>query len=166
MSCCLGEAGVRVRISDVVRISDGYADFLSVGIRISYRWVPGNRVGAFILRSEDPTAIRSWADTFAVVATIPLGSIVEKRGSSPLQRYKRRTPSKRPTRAASSSLETRGPVCGFPTLGSRCTDMQISYRWVYGFLIVGFQGTGRARLFYDLKTLLLYAAGAILGLSG
>ena len=48
----MGDAGSGVRISDVVRISDGYADFLSVGIRISYRWVPRNRVGAFILRSE------------------------------------------------------------------------------------------------------------------
>ena len=38
-------------------------DFLSVGIRISYRWVPRNRVGAFILRSEDPTAIRRWPPT-------------------------------------------------------------------------------------------------------
>ena len=52
-----------MRISDVVRISDGYADFLSVGIRISYRWVPSNRVGAFILRSEDPTTIRGWPPT-------------------------------------------------------------------------------------------------------
>ena len=62
-SCCLGDAGSGVRISDVVRISDGYADFLSVGIRISYRWVPSNRVGAFILRSEDPTTIRGWSPT-------------------------------------------------------------------------------------------------------
>ena len=59
----MGDVGSRVRISDVVRISDGYADFLSVGIRISYRWVPSNRVGAFILRSEDRTTIRSWAQT-------------------------------------------------------------------------------------------------------
>ena len=61
-------------------------------------------------------------------------------------------------------MEKRGSVCGFPTLGSRCTDMQISYRWVYGFLIVGFRGIGWARLFYDLKTVLLYAAGPRAGL--
>ena len=52
-----------MRISDVVRISDGYADFLSVGIRISYRWVPRNRVGAFILRSEDRTANGLWSSS-------------------------------------------------------------------------------------------------------
>ena len=63
MSSSLEKRGSGVRISDVVRISDGYADFLSVGIRISHRWVPRNRVGAFILRSEDPTAIRSWPPT-------------------------------------------------------------------------------------------------------
>ena len=61
MSSSLEKRGSGVRISDVVRISDGYADFLSVGTRISYRWVPRNRVGAFILRSEDRTTIRSWA---------------------------------------------------------------------------------------------------------
>ena len=61
----------------------------------------------------------------------------------------------------SSSLEKRGSGCGFPTLGSRCTDIRISYRWIYGFLIVGFQGIGWARLFYDLKPLLLYAAGVV-----
>ena len=61
--------------------------------------------------------------------------------------------------------ETWGPVCGFLTLCGFPTDMQISYRWVYGFLIVGFRGIGWARLFYDLKTLLLYAAGHLPGLS-
>ena len=38
----------------------GYTDFLSVDIRVSYRWFPRNRVGAFILRSEASIAIRSW----------------------------------------------------------------------------------------------------------
>ena len=38
----------------------GYADFLSVGIRVSYRWVPRNRVGAFILRSEFHPPIGRW----------------------------------------------------------------------------------------------------------
>ena len=61
-------------------------------------------------------------------------------------------------------MEKRGSVSGFPTLGSRCTDMQISYRWVYGFLIVGFQGIGWARLFYDLNFILPLGAGAIWGL--
>ena len=56
-----GEAGVRVRISDVVRISDGYADFLSVDIRVSYRWVPRNRVGAFVWQSKILAPIGRWS---------------------------------------------------------------------------------------------------------
>ena len=35
---------------------------------------------------------------------------------------------------------------------------------IYGFLIVGPRVTGWASLFYDLKTVLLYAAGALPGL--
>ena len=42
--------------------------------------------------------------------------------------------------------------------------MQISYRWVYGFLIVGFRGIGWARLFYDLKTVRPMAFGLVAGL--
>ena len=60
--------------------------------------------------------------------------------------------------------ETRGPVCGFLTLCGFPTDMQISYRWVYGFLIVGFRGIGWARLFYDLKTVRPMAFGLVAGL--
>ena len=78
------------------------------------------------------------ADAFAVVASMPDHSIVEKSKASPVQPYWRLQPSKRLTRAASSSLEKRGSVCGFPTLGSGCTDItdflsvgtRISYRWV------------------------------------
>ena len=62
--------------------------------------------------------------------------------------------------------ETRGPVCGFLTLCGFPTDMQISYRWVYGFLIVGFQGIGWARLFYDLNSILPLGAGGLQGLKG
>ena len=42
--------------------------------------------------------------------------------------------------------------------------LQISYRWVHGFLIVGFRGIGWARLFYGLEILLLYAGGHLPGL--
>ena len=62
-------------------------------------------------------------------------------------------------------MEKRGSVSGFPTLGSRCTDMQISYRWVYGFLIVGFQGIGWARLFGNPKSSRPLGAGAGAGLN-
>ena len=67
MSSSLEKRGSGVRISDVVRISDGYADLLSVGIRISYRWVPRNRVGAFILRSEDRTTNGLWSSELSRV---------------------------------------------------------------------------------------------------
>ena len=56
-------------------------------------------------------------------------------------------------------------VCGFPTLGSRRTDIQISYRWIYGFLIVGFRGIGWASLFYDLNSILPLGAGGLQGLT-
>ena len=39
----------------------GYADFLSVGIRVSYRWVPRNRVGAFILQYKILASIGRWS---------------------------------------------------------------------------------------------------------
>ena len=42
--------------------------------------------------------------------------------------------------------------------------LQISYRWVHGFLIVGFRGIGWARLFYDLNFVLPLAAGLVAGL--
>ena len=62
-----------MRISDVVRISDGYADLLSVDIRVSYRWVPRNRVGAFILRSKfHPPIGRWWFMRVKLLMRIPL----------------------------------------------------------------------------------------------
>ena len=44
----------------------GYADFLLVEIRVSYRWVPRNRVGAFILRSEFHPPIGRWCDIWGL----------------------------------------------------------------------------------------------------
>ena len=105
------------------------------------------------------------ADAFLVAASMPDHSIVEKSTLSPLQRYRRRKSSKPLTPAMSSRNGKRGSVCGFPTLCGFPTDMQISYRWVYGFLIVGFQGIGWARLFYDLKTVRPMAFGLVAGLT-
>ena len=105
------------------------------------------------------------ADAFLVAASMPDHSIVEKSTLSPLQRYRRRKSSKRLTPAMSSRNGKRGSVCGFPTLCGFPTDMQISYRWVYGFLIVWFQGIGWARLFCNIKSILPLAAGGTQGLS-
>ena len=59
-SCCFGDAGPVCGFPALGSGCTDITDFLSVGTRISYRWVPRNRVGAFILRSEDRTTNGLW----------------------------------------------------------------------------------------------------------
>ena len=82
-SCCLGDAGSGVRISDVREVDAGYTDFLSVDIRISYRWVPSNRVGAFILRSKFHPPIGRWCP----MGVNPLRSVLGRRTRVPPRKY-------------------------------------------------------------------------------
>ena len=115
--------------------------------------------------NQPPSAASALADASTINASIVMYHTDRTGWPSPSQRRPRRRLSKRLSPAMSSRNGKRGSVCGFPTLCGFPTDMQISYRWVYGFLIVGFQGIGWARLFCNINSILPLAAGVLLGLS-
>ena len=113
--------------------------------------------------NQPPSAASALADASTINASIVIYHTDRTGWPSPSQRRPRRRLSKRLSPAMSSSFGEAGSVCGFPTLCGFPTDMQIYYRWIYGFLIVGFQGIGWARLFCNVKSILPLAGGASAG---